>query len=138
GLSVSRPAHVRRAQSARLAERLGIRADSPRGERLRRAARDLCRAALIARAPGDAEARAELVCRDRRGEGLQLAVVGVARGCAGELRPAGLLSGVEEEESEAAGTLGRQPGANLIRGDDYEHEFETSRHDCGASYGLRF
>ena len=77
---------------------------------------DVRRAALASRGSGDAEERLELVRRGRGSQGLQLAAVGVAGRRADQLRPAGLLSGIEEEEPEAAGTVGRQPGVGTCGG----------------------
>ena len=65
-------------------------------------------AALLSasRRTGDAEERVELVHRGRGSQGLQLAPVGAAARRVDQLRPAGLLSGIEEEEPEAPSSPG--------------------------------
>ena len=77
-LSLCGSANIRRAQGARLAERVGLRTDSPRRKGLRRAAFNVRRAALAPRRPSDAEERLELVRRNRRSQGLQMASVRAA------------------------------------------------------------
>ena len=109
GLSVRRPADLRRAPRARLAERLGLR-------KIHLAAKGYGAlpatfAALLSPHVVQVTLKnaLELVRRDRRIEGLQLAAVGAAARRAGQLRPAGLLSRTEEEERAGARTMGRKP-----------------------------
>ena len=115
-LSLHRSANLRRAPRARLAERMGLRTDSPGRKGLWRVAIDVRRAALLSRDAGDAEERVELVRSGRGSQGLRLAAVGVAARRADQLRLARLLSRIEKEEPDVIGTLGRQPGLDFRHG----------------------
>ncbi len=77
-LSLCGSANIRRSPGARLAERVGLRTDSPRRKGLRRVAFNVRRAALAPRGSSDAEERLELVRRNRRSQGLQMASVRAA------------------------------------------------------------
>ena len=77
-LSLCGSANVRRSPRPRLAERVGLRTDSPRRKGLRRVAFDVRRAALAPCGSSDAEERLELVRRNRGSQGLQMASVRAA------------------------------------------------------------